>query len=137
MSCSSASCLRKEVVRALSSCLDSFGVSGTLGCAKMLKFAASVAAGRSRRWGDGWTIAVYAGGVCWVEVYSGLSVFELGRCPWRVDGGSNPERLPRRSIASLPMCRGCQECVRIWTLRERRNWLDVVRVLEGCPGRRG
>lgn len=53
LSCSSASCLRKEVVRALSSCLDSFGVSGTLGCAKILKFAASVAAGRSRRWGDG------------------------------------------------------------------------------------
>lgn len=53
VSCSSASCLRKEVVRALSSCLDSFGVNGTLGCAKMLKFAASVAAGRSRRWGDG------------------------------------------------------------------------------------
>lgn len=53
ISCSSASCLRKEVVRALSSCFDSFGVSGTFGCAKMLKLAASVAAGRSRRWGDG------------------------------------------------------------------------------------
>ena len=53
VSCSSASCLRKEVVRALSSCLDSFGVNGTFGCAKILKFAASVVAGRSRRCGDG------------------------------------------------------------------------------------
>lgn len=64
MPCSSASCLRKEAVTALSSCLDSLGVNGTFGCAKILKLEASDAAGRSRRFGDGCTIVLCMGGVC-------------------------------------------------------------------------
>lgn len=59
--CSCSSWWRNEVVRALRRDLDSAGVRGNFGCVKSRRLAAIEAAGRTRRWGVGWSMLALCG----------------------------------------------------------------------------